>query len=72
MFAKFSAKLLQTSKGGRSVVFYGLLKKLNNIAVISNFLAFFLFLFEKFSLLDPDLQPCGFATSISPPLFFSF
>ena len=34
-----------------------LLKKLNKIAVISNFLAFFLFLFEKFSLLDPDPDP---------------
>ena len=34
-----------------------LLKKLNTTAVISNFLAFFLFLFEQFSLLDPDPQP---------------
>ena len=36
-------------------------KKLNNLAVISNFLAFFLFLVDKFTLLDPDLdpQPCG-------------
>ena len=33
-----------------------LLLKLNKIAVICNFLAFFLFLFEKFSLLDPDPQ----------------
>ena len=42
-----------------------LLKKLNKIAVIRNFLAVFLFLFEKFSLLDPDpggkmnADPCG-------------
>ena len=32
-----------------------LLKNFNEIAVISNFLAFFLFVFEKFSLQDPDL-----------------
>ena len=32
-----------------------LLLKLNKIAVISNLLAFFLFLFEKYSLLDPQL-----------------
>ena len=32
---------------------------LNNLAVNdNNFLAFFLFLFENFSLLDPDAQPC--------------
>ena len=42
-----------------------LLYKLNKIAIISNFLAFFLFLFEKFSLMDPDpggkmnADPCG-------------
>ena len=43
-----------------------LLQKLNKIAVISNFLAFFfLFLFEKLSLLDPgpggkmNADPCG-------------
>ena len=30
------------------------LKTLNKLAVIGNFLAFFLFLFDKFSLLDPD------------------
>ena len=29
-------------------------KNLNKIAIITNFLAFLLFLFEKFSLLDPD------------------
>ena len=29
-------------------------KKFNKLAVFSNFLEFFLFLFEKFSLLDPD------------------
>ena len=34
-----------------------LLKKFNEIAVISNFLAFFQFLVEKFSLLDS--QPCS-------------
>ena len=37
-------------------------KKLNKLAVISNFLAFFLFLVDKFTLLDPDLDPhieCG-------------
>ena len=34
-----------------------LLKKLNTIAIISNFLAFFLFLFEKYSFLDPDPDP---------------
>ena len=42
-----------------------LLLKLNKIAVIANVLAFFLFLFRQFSLLDPDLggkmnaDPCG-------------
>ena len=40
-------------------------KKLNKVAVISNFLAFFQFLVDKFTLLDPDLggkmnaDPCG-------------
>ena len=29
-------------------------KKLNKLAVISNFLAFFLFLVDKLTLLDPD------------------
>ena len=29
-------------------------KKLNKLVVISNFLSFFLFLFGKFPLLDPD------------------
>ena len=33
--------------------------KLNKLADISNFLAFFLFLFETFSLLDPDPDPGG-------------
>ena len=41
------------------------IKNLNKIAIITNFLAFFQFLFEKFSLLDlgmrihtdPDPQP---------------
>ena len=37
------------------------LKTLNKLAVIGNFLAFFLFLFDKFSLLDPD--PCGFGST---------
>ena len=36
-------------------------KKLNKVAVISNFLAFFQFLVDKFTLLDPDPQPCFFA-----------
>ena len=30
------------------------LETLNKVAVISNFLAFFLFLVDKFTLLDPD------------------
>ena len=35
-------------------------KILNKLSVISNFLAFFQFLFEKLSLLDPDPQiECG-------------
>ena len=40
-------------------------KKLNKVAVISNFLAFFQFLVDKFTLLDPDpggkmnADPCG-------------
>ena len=34
-------------------------KKLNKVAVISNFLAFFQFLVDKFTLLDPDLDPGG-------------
>ena len=36
------------------------LKKLNKLAIFSNFLVFLLFLFEKFTLLDPDPvpQPC--------------
>ena len=34
-------------------------KKLNKLAMFSNFLAFFLFLFEKFYLLDPDPDPGG-------------
>ena len=29
-------------------------KNLNKLAVIANFLAFLLFLFDNFSLLDPD------------------
>ena len=39
---------------------------MNKIAVYNNFLAFFLFLFEKCSLLDPDPchQPCGTVYSI--------
>ena len=41
------------------------LKTLNKVAVISNFLAFFQFLVDKFTLLDPDpggkmnADPCG-------------
>ena len=31
-------------------------KNLNKLAFITNFLAFFLFLFDNFSLLDPDLH----------------
>ena len=37
-------------------------KKPNKVAVISNFLAFFQFLVDKFTLLDPDPDPlieCG-------------
>ena len=40
-------------------------KTLNKVAVISNFLAFFQFLVDKFTLLDPDpgekmnADPCG-------------
>ena len=34
------------------------LQYLKKLAIITNFLAFFLFLFENFSLLDPDAQPC--------------
>ena len=35
-------------------------KKLNKVAVISNFLAFFQFLVDKFTLLDPDPHiECG-------------
>ena len=44
-------RLLKSKKQRR---FANLLKNLNKLAVIINFLAFFLFLFEKFSLLDPD------------------
>ena len=41
------------------------LKKLNAFAVISNFLAFFLFLYDKFSLLDP----CGSgSTALNVPV----
>ena len=36
-----------------------LLKKPNKVAVISNFLAFFKFLVNKFTLLDPDPDPGG-------------
>ena len=32
-------------------------KNLNKLAIITNFLAFFVFLFETFPLLDPDPQP---------------
>ena len=41
------------------------LKKLNKVAVISNFLVFFQFLVDKFTFLDPDpggkmnADPCG-------------
>ena len=41
------------------------LKKLNKVAVISNFLAFFQFLVDKFTPLNPDPEgkmnadPCG-------------
>ena len=34
-------------------------QKWNKLAVFSNFLAFFLFIFDKFSLLDPDPDPEG-------------
>ena len=35
------------------------LKTLNKVAVISNFLAFFQVLVDKFTLLDPDPDPGG-------------
>ena len=35
MFAKFSTKLLQTSKGGQSVVFYGIFNN-NKYPIASN------------------------------------
>ena len=51
-------------------------KRLNKLADFTNFLAFFLFLFEKFFLLDPDTggkmnaDPCG-SGSIALAHFFS-
>ena len=51
-------------------------KKLNKVAVISNFLAFFQFLVDKFTLLDPDpggkmnADPCGSGSTALPvPLY---
>ena len=35
------------------------IKTLNKVAVISNFLAFFQFLIDKFTLLDQDPDPGG-------------
>ena len=47
-------------------------RKLNKLAVLSNFLAFGLFLFNKISLLDPDphslckmnADPCGSGSTV--------
>ena len=44
-------------------------KNLNKLAVITNYLAFFLFLFDNFYFLDPDprvktnADPCGFGST---------
>ena len=50
-------------------------KKPNKVAVISNFLAFFQFLVDKFTLLDPDpdpggkmnADPCGSGSTLHSP-----
>ena len=51
-------RLLKNKKQWSFVQIYRYFKKLKKIAVISNFLAFFLFLFKQFLLLDPDIE-CG-------------
>ena len=53
-------------------------KTLDKVTVISNFLAFFLLLVDKFTLLDPDpggkmnVDPCGSgSTALRQSLIFS-
>ena len=65
-------RLLKSIKTINLVQIY--FEKFNKLAVITNFLAFFQFLFENFSLLDPDPggkrnadpDPCGSCSTTLP------